>query len=798
MGHLSSGHLFTCGVTAVMALMVALWVRWRVVFRARRRDVERAQRAACELDSLTRYANDPVLVVDAGQRIVAANDRAAALLGYGHDDLLQLALADVRAPETIRELDDRLRELRARGGAVYETRWRRSDGSTVPVEVSVRAVEIDGQLLYQGTARDITSRVREAEERAFQTKLLETLHEAVIGLDADLRVRSWNRAAQRLYGWTVEEVLGKHVRDVLRTEVPGGEDERSRLFQEIAASGRMRRELVQFRRDGTRIEVDGETAALYGPDGSVTGYVLANRDVTERAQAAAALRASEAKFRAAFHGVSMGMLLIDVEGHVLECNRAFREMLGYDAGELERAAASDLLHPDDGQLSRVALLEMIQGSRDDLTEERRYRRKDGTYAQTVARASAVRDASGELLYKIAVVEDVTEKREMQAKLLFADRMSSMGTLAAGVAHEINNPLAYILANVSFVAEELARIAPDRLELVRAIAETREGALRVREIVRDLKTFSRPDEKRGETVDVRDVIQLSMKLAQTEIRHRARLVVDLREVPLVAASSHRLGQVFVNLLINAAQSMREGQVQRNELRVTCRRSDEGRVLVEIADTGCGIPRDVLPRIFEPFFTTKPVGVGTGLGLAICHGIVTGLGGEIQVESGEGRGSTFRVVLPPASFRALPSPANAVPVVPARAHRARILVVDDEPLVARAIERMLARKHRVVAVTSAASALACLEEGAFDVVICDLMMPDMTGMELHAEIAGRLPALSERMIFLTGGAFTDGAREFLGHVPNPRLEKPFDAESLQAAVDEVLSRAGALANVLPLRA
>ena len=769
--------------------------------RRRRREEERAARLSLQLDALTRYANDPVLVLDSEQNIVAANDRAAAILGYGHDELRRLKLAHVRAPETIGDIDVRLREQRDHGQAVYETTWRRKDGSTLPVEVSARVIEIDGRLFHQGTGRDITSRKREEEERAFQAKLLETLHDAVIGLDPDLRVRSWNQAAQRLYGWAAEEVLGRHVREVLRTEFPGGEADRLRLFREIAAIGRVRTELAQFRRDGTRIEIDGESAAIYAADGSITGYVLANRDVTERARAAAALRASEAKFRAAFHGASMGILLVGGDGCILEYNRALREMLAYEVDEMERLQLSDLLHPQDFERSRLAAMEMREGSRDVLLSERRYRRKDGSYTQAVARESAVRDASGVLLYVVGVVEDVTEKKAMQAQLVFADRMASMGTLAAGVAHEINNPLAYILANVSFVADEISKVAPGRPELLRAMEETREGALRVREIVRDLKTFSRPDERRDEAVDVREVLQLSMNLAHNEIRHRARLVLDLREVPPVAASAHRLGQVFVNLLINAAHAIPEGHAHRNELRVSCRPGDGGRVLVEVADTGSGIPAEVLPRIFEPFFTTKPVGVGTGLGLAICHGIVTGLGGEIQVESQPGRGSTFRVLLPLSTARPSADPSSERPSARAAPTRARILVVDDEPMVGRAIERMLGRQHRVLSVTSAGSALTYLaEEIAPDVIICDLMMPEMTGMELYERLARRTPALGDRMVFLTGGAFTEHAREFLNRVPNPRLEKPFEPQALEAVVEEMVSRGreAPLGKVVPLRA
>jgi PAS domain S-box-containing protein len=532
------------------------------------------------------------------------------------------------------------------GAVVLAVRWRRLarlHGRWCESERATRQSLL--RELEQVAGRDREERQRVEEERLFQARLLETLHDAVIGLDAALCVRCWNPAAERLYGWNASEVLGRHVRDVLRTEFADGEAGRERLFREIAAAGRVRTNLVQYRRDGSRIEIDGESTAIRGPEGAITGYLLANRDVTERKQTAAALRASEAKFRAAFHGANTGILLIDAEGRVLEFNRAFRTLLGYDLEELARSRMPDLLHPDDLVRSREAVADMLEGSRDAVTDERRYRRKDGSYAHTFERASAVRDASGRFLYAVAVIEDVTEKRAFQAQLLFADRMASMGRLAAGVAHEINNPLSFILANLSFLSGELEKGRPVDHQLLQALEDTRLGAQRVREIVRGLKAFSRPDERRDQVVDVREVLRFSLALAQNEIRHRARLVLDLREVPPVAGSGDRLGQVFVNLLINAAQAIEEGHSGENELRVTSRLSEDGRVLVEVSDTGCGIPAHVLPHIFDPFFTTKPAEVATGLGLSICHGIVTGLGGEINVRSEEGQGSAFSVLLPP---------------------------------------------------------------------------------------------------------------------------------------------------------
>jgi CheY-like chemotaxis protein/two-component sensor histidine kinase len=314
-------------------------------------------------------------------------------------------------------------------------------------------------------------------------------------------------------------------------------------------------------------------------------------------------------------------------------------------------------------------------------------------------------------------------------------------------------------------------------VVRALQEARDGGIRVREIVRDLKTFSRGDDDAKELVDVRRVLQSALALAANELRHRAQLEIALSPAPPVLASEHRLGQVFLNLVINAAQAIPEGRAGEHRIRAATGADPDGRALVEIADTGSGIPPEVLPRIFDPFFTTKPVGVGTGLGLAICHSIVAALGGEITVETQVGRGTTFRVFLPAAESR--PAAQTELAPSPAPRRRARILVVDDEPLVGRAVQRILA-PHEVVACTSGAAALAQLSSGPFDLVLCDLMMPEMTGIELHARLAAEAPEVAQRIVFLTGGAFTADAREFLDRVPNACLEKPFEPEALRAAV------------------
>ncbi len=250
-----------------------------------------------------------------------------------------------------------------------------------------------------------------------------------------------------------------------------------------------------------------------------------------------------------------------------------------------------------------------------------------------------------------LADSLQQLQATQAKLLFADRLASMGQLAAGVGHEINNPLTYVLTNLNFVQDELRNPGPPseetRQQLLDAVEEAREGAERVRVIVQDLKTLSRPDDESSVPVDVPGVVRSAAKMASHEIHLRARLVEDCRDVPPVQGNPARLVQVLLNLLINAAHAIPEGQVAENEIRVVARPRDDGHVIIEVSDTGSGIPPEHLERIFDPFFTTKPVGRGTGLGLSVCHTIITALGGSIHVESQPGRGTTFRLTLPVAS-------------------------------------------------------------------------------------------------------------------------------------------------------
>jgi CheY-like chemotaxis protein len=319
------------------------------------------------------------------------------------------------------------------------------------------------------------------------------------------------------------------------------------------------------------------------------------------------------------------------------------------------------------------------------------------------------------------------------------------------------------------------------DLADELKDARDAAERVRLLVRDLKIFSRSEDEKLGSVDVRRVMESTLRMAWNEIRHRARVVKDYGRMPQVRANDSRLGQVFLNVLVNAAQAIPEGRAHINEIRVATGVGPDGRVVVTIADTGVGMAPEVVRRLFTPFFTTKPVGQGTGLGLSICRRLVTSFGGAIEVDSTVGVGTVVRIALPAADgMEAAPERPRSAPPAERRGH---VLVVDDEAMVAKALRRALGAEHEVTTLSSAEEALKRIMAGErFDVILCDLMMPQMTGMELHAELMCVAPEEAARMIFVTGGAFTPGARDFLDHSANLRVEKPFDMQHLRTLVNE----------------
>lgn len=378
--------------------------------------------------------------------------------------------------------------------------------------------------------------------------------------------------------------------------------------------------------------------------------------------------------------------------------------------------------------------------------------------------------------------DGRERRDVPSRASLSERMASLGTLAAGLAHEINNPLTYVLGNLDVALASLEASGADR-ELLEMLREARQGAIRVSEIVRSMRVFARAEPNASKLADVDCVVESALAMAKNEIRHRAQLVKRLGAPPIAAAHEATLVEVVIHLLMNAAQAIPEGQVDRDEISVTTGVDANERVFIEVRDTGVGMTPDTMRRIFDPFFTTKEVGRGMGLGLSLVHSAVTASGGDVSVASALGAGSTFRVSLPAAPDRV---PARVSIVAPA-GPRSRVLIVDDEAAVVRLLQRLLIARHDVVVAPSGRDALEILRaDDDFDAILCDVMMPDLTGADVHRAIADQSPSLAARFVFVTGGAFGERARAHVESTKQPVVAKPFRRSEVLSAV-ELVARA-----------
>jgi signal transduction histidine kinase/CheY-like chemotaxis protein len=385
---------------------------------------------------------------------------------------------------------------------------------------------------------------------------------------------------------------------------------------------------------------------------------------------------------------------------------------------------------------------------------------------------------------VLIVRDITERRIAEEQLAHAERLTALGELAAGVAHELNNPMAYVVMNLELVRETLERRGDTTTR--EPLVEALDGIRRMQEIARELRAFSGTDGGGPpEAVALDRAVESAVNIARNQLRHRAELVRELERGLSVRAREGQLVQVLVNLLSNAAQAIPDDGAH-HTVRLTARALEGERVEISVSDTGTGIPAEMLPRLFDPFTTTKARGQGSGLGLAISRRIVAGFGGQIRAENLATGGAKVTITLDAA-----PAPSRTSEDGPApaseRRHRSRVLVVDDETAICRALRRVLA-KHEVRALHDGQAALALLEHDDFDVVVCDLMMPGMSGPKLYAAACELRPSLKKRFIFISGGTLSEDSARFLDSCECTVLPKPFSNATMLACVDRVANAAG----------
>ncbi|MFE8604247.1 ATP-binding protein [Archangium violaceum] len=466
--------------------------------------------------------------------------------------------------------------------------------------------------------------------------LAEALPDAVFTKDLQGRYTFINSAGALYLGLSVEDILGRTDEELLPLE----EARRTReLDQRALLSGHPLSIEIRERTAGVEREWCSTKGQLRRADGTLVGMFGLARDLLPHRRSEAARRRNEALFRAAASGSPDAFFLLGIEEggspRLLHLNARAESLLGHAARGAEGRLLSDFPHAT--FLAPPSLCEQVWGTGEphDAEVEQVVRGLGRRWFHRQVRAV------GDCL--AVTVRDITEQRETEARLRLNERLASIGRLAAGVAHEINNPLAYVAGNLGFIGTELCRLPlpeEDRRELLEALSDAREGTERMRLIVQSLQSLSRGDAVALRPLALHEVLESALRMASGRLGGGVRVLRDYGEVPRVLGHGVQLVQVFTNLLVNAAQAL---PPEGGDIHLVTRRLGPSAAVVEVRDTGCGIPAEHLERIFEPFFTTKPVGEGTGLGLSLCHDIIRGLGGVMTVDSLVGEGSSFRVFL-----------------------------------------------------------------------------------------------------------------------------------------------------------
>jgi PAS domain S-box-containing protein len=622
-----------------------------------------------------------------------------------------------------------------------------------------------------------TEELRRSEKR--HRSIVEQAKDIIFTLDLEGTITSLNPAFERVLGWSVEEWLGRSYLDLVWP------DERHRA-QELfthADRGLPPTHVDIQARDGSRVAVECSLVHQM-VDGEAAGFLGFGRDVTDRRRAEQLLRESEERFQLLARATNNGVWDIDfVTGEVWRGD-GFDTLFGYEQGQIAPTleAWCELLHPQDEQRVRESIRTALETGQLSWSEEYRLRRGDGSYANVLDCGYIVRDAQKQPLRMVGAAMDLTERKQLDDQLAQAKRVSSLGRIAASIAHEFNNVLMGIQPNLEVVRR---RGASDLHEPIDHILQ---AVRRGKRITDEILRYTRPAEPAVQCVDLASFFSTWEGETRSILGPNVTVSIDVAADVHIAADPHQIAQVITNLALNARDAM-NGRA--GELRIAADvaksfgtfdfgvvRTPDQYVHIQVSDDGIGMTRDQLGHVFEPLFTTKPG--GTGLGLAVSYQIVSRHSGKMFAQSEPGRGTTFHILLPAASpLVRIDHAASDVVVPPVR----RILIVEDESYVAAGIRTLLELEGIQVAVVSTgAAAVPAIERNRPDAVVLDIGLPDVSGVDVYKRVAARWPDLP--VLFSSGHADPAHLDEYLRKPNVGMLVKPYDFEVMMQTLTEVL--------------
>ena len=755
-------------------------------------------------------APDAVVCVDADGRIVLVNAQTERLFGYRREELAGQPV-EILVPDAIRAghparragyvADPRPRQM----GEGIELAGRRRDGSTFPAEISLSAVDADESILVMAAVRDVTERREASATAARLASIIQSSHDAVIGESLDRVITSWNPGAERLYGYSAAEMIGRHIEVLILPETRAAE-------KEIQVAITRGDQVEQFqsdrvRKDGTTVRVSTTLSPIADRAGVIVGVSTVSRDITGQQRA-------DARFRGLLEAAPDAVVCVDADGRIVLVNAQTERLFGYRreelTGQLVEVLVPDAIRP--GHPARRAAY-MADPRPRQMGEgiELAGRRRDGSTFPAEISLSAI--DTGENILVMAAVRDVRERLELQAErerlktqaerdrlerqLHQSQRLESLGQLAGGVAHDFNNLLAVISNYAAFVAEEIDTKTPQQeWQAVREdIQQVQQAAERAAGLTHQLLAFARRDVIQPRALNLNRVIegveQLLVRTLGEHVELSTRLAAGLKPV---LADPGQIEQVLVNLAVNARDAMPGGgklivttastSIDEEHAASRVGLSPGSYVSLKVSDTGTGMPQDVIDRAFEPFFTTKAKGEGTGLGLATVYGIVTQMGGYVQIYSEPGLGTTFTILLPETSQ---PDEGPSAPSEAALGGSGEtVLVVEDEAAMREVTRRILARNgYQVITAVNGLNAIevAAAHPGDIDILVTDVVMPQMLGKEAAERIRALYPAV--KVLFMSG--YTQGVLDIQGIIETGinLIEKPFTERSLLAKLHEIIN-------------
>jgi PAS domain S-box-containing protein len=619
--------------------------------------------------------------------------------------------------------------------------------------------------------------LRESEEK--YRLLVENLNDVIFCLDATGNIIYLSPVAERLFVYRPKEIIGKPFSEFVHPdELPGllksrGETLGGRLepyeFRLIDKNGGIHYVMTSSR----PIEKDGRNVGMTG--------VLT--DITDRKRTEEALRESEERHRTILDTIEDGYFEVDLKGSFTSFNASTRAMLGYDHEEMVGLNYRQYMAKEVSDKVFLIFNEVFETGIPAKAVDWRLIRKDGTVMDIETSLSLRRDNSGAPIGFFGIARDLTEKKKMELQLLQTEKLSAVGTMISGVAHELNNPLTAIIGNAQLLARQgVTEDVQGKLDVIL------QESIRSSKIVGGLLAFAREHKPERSMVNLNSIILESVRLKEYDLKvNNIDLELSLADnLPETSADPYQIQQVFINLINNARDALVTDQGAGT---LTIRTYNTGTtIMIEFEDTGPGIPDEIINRIFEPFFTTKETGKGTGLGLSMAYGIIGEHGGTISVVSKPGKGARFTISVPIASVEEVAVAEREYPPGEQRPHASTsILVVEDEDNLAQFISEALSDEgYHVTCCNNGKAAIEKLEKHTYDLIISDMKMPGMSGVELYQYIHKHHPKMTQKVLFMTGDVLGKDTQDFLTIAGHNYIEKPFEIVKLLQAIRRIIQR------------